>query len=75
MIWKNGPLPPDTWNWGGVVTADSGNGFFFADFYGDHVVLCPGDKVVKADEILMYSNCLTLPPNVVGRALNPGENP
>ena len=62
MAWKDGPLPPNTWNWGGVVTKDSGDGgFYFADFHGDHVVLTPGHAVVKAEDVLQYDNGLTLP--------------
>lgn len=38
MAWKQGPLPKDTWGWGGVVpVGQSGSGFFFADFKGDRV--------------------------------------
>lgn len=62
-MWKPGPLPPDTWYWGGVVlVGQTGTGFYFADFCGDHVKLCPDDKVIKAEEIAFYNNSLELPP-------------
>ncbi len=60
MEWKQGPLPPGTFGWGGVTTADSGNGFFFADFHGDHVETTIGQRLEPAD-VLMYNNGLTLP--------------
>jgi hypothetical protein len=68
MAWKQGPLPADTWGWGGVTLKDTGMGFYFADFKGDHVTICPGERDVKADEVVMYDNSLTLPPNAHGRA-------
>jgi hypothetical protein len=38
MSWKPGPLPPDTYHWGGVVPTDhEGSGFYFADFRGGYV--------------------------------------
>ena len=64
--WKAGPLPPNTWNWGGVVPKgeDTGSGFYFADFHGDHVVLVGIEPVrtLKADEVAYYNNALCLPP-------------
>lgn len=70
MAWKKGPLPPGTWNWGGVVLVDeeTGCGFYFADFCGDHVKLCPDGRAVKPAEIALYDNSLELPPNCSGRA-------
>lgn len=64
-MWKPGPLPPNTYNWGGVVPAgdDTGYGFYFADFCGDHVKICPGDRVLKAHEVAFYDNSLELPPH------------
>ncbi len=64
MTWKRGPLPPDTYMWGGCVPTDcvDCSGFYFADFCGDHVKLCPGDRVLKADEVAWYDNSLELPP-------------
>lgn len=62
--WKDGPLPADTWNWGGVVLKgeDPANGFYFADFHGDHVTLCPDGRRVEASEVGSYNNSLDLPP-------------
>jgi hypothetical protein len=38
MGWERGPMPPETWGWGGVVPADhEGTGFYFADFRGGYV--------------------------------------
>ncbi len=69
--WKEGPLPPNTWNWGGVVEKGEHphNGFFFADFQGDHalIVVTSSDDSptypmeLKADEVGWYNNCLELP--------------
>ena len=64
--WKAGPMPPGTFNWGGVVIkgeADKG-GFHFADFRGDHVVL-PADnsRRVEAADVLLYCNSIPVPPN------------
>jgi hypothetical protein len=68
MGWQKGPLPPDTYNWGGVVPDDhAGSGFYFADFRGDHVVIHPGDpkneQRLEADQVRWWNNCLTLPPD------------
>lgn len=70
MEWRKGPLPPDTWDWGGVVLVgdDPQVGFFFADFCGDHVKIIPGDKVVTADQIAWYNNGLKVPVGVKSRA-------
>jgi hypothetical protein len=64
MAWKKGPLPPGTYNWGGVVTRESeaSGGFFFADFCGDHVKGMPGDLLIKAEDVVLYDNSLELPP-------------
>jgi len=61
--WKKGPLPPDTWNFGGIVTGKGRTGFFFADFRGDHAIQIPDNKRVEAADILYYNNSLDLPPN------------
>lgn len=71
-MWKTGPLPPNTWNWGGVVTkeiADSG-GFFLADFCGNHVVAhgANGPMLVQAADVVLYNNSIELPPGGKGRA-------
>ncbi len=69
MAWKRGPLPPDTFQWGGVVPTDhDGSGFYFADFHGDHVCICPGDRTLKADEVAWYDNSLELPPGETCRS-------
>lgn len=74
MAWKQGPLPPDTYHWGGVVpTGNDGGGFFFADFCGDHVKLVPGGRVLKADEVAWYDNSLNLPRVPGGRVGGMGE--
>lgn len=66
--WKPGPLPPGTWNWGGVVLSGTpATGFYFADFHGDYVLLCPGARKVEANEIAFYNNCLELPSGVKSR--------
>ena len=69
MAWKPGPMPPNTWGWGGVALKGKGmeKGFFFADFQGDCAVLIPGGKLVKADKIAWYDNSLTLPPKAALR--------
>lgn len=71
-MWKNGPLPPETWMWGGitVVGENLNSGFYFADFHGDHAVIVPGGKIVKASEVAMYDNCLELPPAYSGTRKN-----
>lgn len=72
MSWQKGPLPPNTYNWGGVVlVGQEGQGFYFADFCGDHVKTCPDNKRVEANQVARYDNHLELPPDcpeVVGRA-------
>lgn len=64
--WKKGPLPPGTWNWGGIVvgprTRDPVSGFYFADFRGDHVLRLPDNERVEAADVLYYNNSLDLPP-------------
>lgn len=64
MAWKPGPLPPDTWNWGGVVPhgEDLARGFLFADFCGDHAKVFPDGRVLKPHEVKWYNNALDLPP-------------
>ena len=70
-----GPLPKDTWNWGGVILrGESVSGFLFADFCGDHVKVQGEDgtfsKRVEANDIGWYNNCLELPMlnGIVGRS-------
>jgi hypothetical protein len=64
--WREGPLPKDTYNWGGVVIAGSeGPGFYFADFRGDHVIALGADngkdRVLQPHEVKYYNNTITLP--------------
>lgn len=70
-MWKPGPMPPDTWNWGGVVPKGVTGGFYFADFCGDHVKIPGPDgqhtEVVKAEDVVWYDNSLTLPPSAVSK--------
>jgi hypothetical protein len=63
MAWKSGPLPPETWNWGGVVPTNQGpdGGFFFADFCGDHVKMVETGRILQPDEVALYDNSLQLP--------------
>jgi hypothetical protein len=62
--WKKGPLPPDTWNWGAVVTKETMNkGMFFAGFNGDHATREDGTRIDAAD-VLQYTNCIELPPKL-----------
>lgn len=63
-MWQKGPLPPNTWNWGGVVPTGTTSGFYFADFCGDHVKC--GDRVLKPDEVAWFDNSLELPPKEAG---------
>lgn len=61
--WKEGPLPPKTYHWGGVVTHEHKYwSFSFADFCGDHVKLVPSGKRLESHEVRLYCNCLELPP-------------
>lgn len=72
MAWRRGPLPPNTYQWGGVVPvgADTCGGFYFADFCGDHVLINDGERV-EPDQVAWYDNSLTLPPDAppTGRAI------
>lgn len=66
MAWQKGPLPADTYGWGGVVTTAiaGGTGFLFADFRGDHVVAV-GDETgarIEPADVVCFDNSLTLPP-------------
>ncbi len=67
MAWKKGPLPPDTYNWGGVtIVGEGAYGFYFADFCGDHVETYPERRTLKADEVAWYDNSLVEPPAETG---------
>lgn len=64
--WKKGPLPPNTYFWGGAVVSNDTSGFQFADFCGDHVKLDTRNGWLRVEpaDVKMYNNCLTLPPEV-----------
>lgn len=66
--WKKGPLPADTYYWGGVVLDGMTSGFYFADFCGDHVRI-DGTRH-EAVEVVWYNNCLQLPPDRRASATN-----
>ena len=59
--WQRGPLPPDTWNYGGVVPVgdDLHGGLYFADFKGDHVLAIGADKgadrIIKAEDVAWFN--------------------
>lgn len=67
--WHKGPLPADTWNWGGVVPVGSNprHGFYFADFRGDHALISKSvDGVsvwerIEAADIAFFNNSLPMP--------------
>ena len=66
MAWQKGPLPKDTYGWGGVVKVgqDPRVGFQFADFRGDKIAtLGPDGHILQADEVAWYDNSLTMPPS------------
>lgn len=67
-MWKQGPMPKDTWYWGGVVTKElaesNSQGFFLCGFNGDHAVLVHNNQAVPAEEIVFYNNSIELPPKV-----------
>lgn len=66
--WQKGPLPENTWGWGGVVPhglGDNLGGFCFADFHGDRVKVIgakEGEEWLEAHEIKYFNNCLGLAP-------------
>lgn len=67
--WHKGPLPADTWGYGGVVLAEMPEQtFLFADFRGDHALLVNTEsgkdgKRLDPAEILAYNNAIQLPPS------------
>ncbi len=66
MAWQKGPLPPETYGWGGVVPLHvGGGGFYFADFQGDKVEIVSEDpkEWLKPNEVVWYDNSITLPPD------------
>lgn len=62
-MWKRGPLPKDTYGWGGITLKPHDSGFFFADFEGDYVIIqaADGEKRIEAKDVCQYDNSLTLP--------------
>ena len=71
--WRAGPLPPDTYWWGGVVLKSQKpingvyTGFFMASFCGDHVEIHDRQVdrttplIVQPEDIVYYNNSLQLP--------------
>lgn len=69
MAWQRGPLPPDTFGYGGVVPiGQKGHGFSFAEFAGDHVNLAGAcgvpevATVLEPEAVAWWNNCLKMPP-------------
>lgn len=71
MSWKKGPLPENTYGWGGVVPVGMGQaagGFYFADFCGDHVrVVDDSGSKLKPHEVEWYDNSITVAPTGLKR--------
>ena len=65
MPWQRGPLPPNTYQYGAVVTVDTvkQGGFLYADFRGDHVITTVGNgnKRIEPHEVLWFDNSIELP--------------
>lgn len=66
MGWKRGPLPEDTYGWGGIVREDRDpeHGFEFASFVGDHVQVFRNGQLeerVEGYDIAYYNNDIQLP--------------
>ena len=68
MAWKRGPLPPNTFHWGGVILVGEPlckmAGFHFADFQGNHVMAYDGGgtwRRVEPHEVAAYDNSIELP--------------
>jgi hypothetical protein len=64
--WKQGPLPPDTYYWGGVVRSgdDPKMGFYFAGFNGDHAVITKPDGTTEKltpHQVGWFNDCLRPP--------------
>jgi hypothetical protein len=64
--WRRGPMPPNTYHWGGVVPKGMKGGFLFADFHGDHAVMIPGGEKVAGADVAWFNNSLELPPDLMG---------
>ena len=73
MAWKKGPLPKNTYGWGGVVPFDVTTGFYFADFCGDHVKTITHkpefNRTLQPHEVSWYDNSLELPPKEAGEPM------
>lgn len=71
-MWTKGPLPPGTWNWGGVtkIGKEPKDGFYFADFCGDHVKIQSGkgEEILQPEEIGWFCNCLEVPLRPMGNS-------
>ena len=62
--WKRGPLPDNTWDWGAVVlVGQRSSGFYFADFYGNYVIIDidGGKRRIEAIDVQYYNNSLKAP--------------
>ena len=66
-MWKQGPLPKNTFNWGAVVKAgdDPQRGFYFANFCGDHCeIVTPsnsGNERLEPHQVGWYNNSIEMP--------------
>lgn len=64
-MWKKGPMPVGTYQWGGVVPVGEklSGCFFFADFCGDHVKVQDGTgRILQPHEVAWFNNSTELPP-------------
>jgi hypothetical protein len=76
--WKPGPLPPNTYHWGGVqLKGEEGRySWHFADFRGDHVILpAEGGKRVEKDDIILFNNAIHCPNTTFGQMDTSGGGP
>jgi hypothetical protein len=64
-MWRQGPLPPDTYFWGGVVTKEiDGQGtWYWCCFRGDHA-MTSDEQRIEADEVVWYNNSINEPPTL-----------
>lgn len=65
MGWKQGPMPKDTYGYGGVVLPGMTSGFYFADFCGGTVKLFgdphPEPREISGYDVAYYNNDIELP--------------
>jgi hypothetical protein len=64
MAWQRGPLPEDTWGFGGVVSREMPPGSFdFAEFRGGYVLAIDENlRVIPAADVVWYDNSMHAPP-------------